>query len=61
MKLIPGFTARYGLDKLVYYESGENVFSAMEREKQTKGWLRSKKIKLIESMNPKWKDLSNDW
>jgi putative endonuclease len=61
MKLIPGFTARYNLDKLVYYEAGENVSSAIEREKQIKGWLRSKKIKLIESMNPEWKDLSNDW
>ena len=59
MKLFPGFTARYGLDKLVYFEAGENVNSAIEREKQIKGWLRSKKIKLIESVNPEWKDLSS--
>lgn len=61
MNFIPGFTARYNLDKLVYYEAGENVSSAIEREKQIKGWLRSKKIKLIESMNPEWKDLSSNW
>jgi putative endonuclease len=61
MKLFPGFTARYSLDRLVYYEAGENVLNAIEREKQIKGWLRSKKIKLIESVNPEWKDLSSDW
>ena len=61
MKLIPGFAARYGLDILVYYESGEDITSAIYREKQIKGWLRSKKIALIESINPEWKDLSNGW
>jgi putative endonuclease len=61
MKLIPGFAARHSLDRLVYYETGENITGAINREKQIKGWLRSKKIKLIESMNPEWKDLSSDW
>jgi putative endonuclease len=60
-KLIPGFTARYGLDILVYYEFGENMTSAIEREKQIKGWLGRKKIALIKSMNAEWNDLSKDW
>jgi len=61
MKLIPGFTSKYKLNALVYFESGEDVTSAIEREKQIKGWLRRKKIALIESMNPDWKDLSKEW
>jgi len=61
MKLVPGFTAKYNLNRLVYYEVGKDVISAMEREKHIKGWLRGKKIVLIESMNPEWKDLSEDW
>jgi len=61
MKLIPGFAVRYGLDRLVYYETGENINDAVNREKQIEGWLRSKKVELIESMNPDWKDLSNNW
>ena len=52
MKLIPGFTARYGLDRLVNFEAGEDIDGAITREKQIKGFLRSKKIALIESMNP---------
>jgi putative endonuclease len=60
MKLIPGFTTRYSLDRLVYYEVGENIFDVIKREKQIKDWLRRKKIELIESMNPEWKDLSSD-
>ena len=59
-KLVPGFTARYNVTRLVYFESGESVVSAIEREKQLKGWLRSKKVRLIESMNPSWRDLSSD-
>jgi putative endonuclease len=46
---------------LVYYEAYESVNEAIMREKQIKGWLRSKKIKLIESTNPSWNDLSIDW
>jgi putative endonuclease len=61
MKLVPGFSARYSLNKLVYYEEGENISNVIQREKQIKGWLRRKKIELIESMNPEWKDLSIDW
>jgi len=51
-KLVPGFTARYNIDRLVYYEATEDVNAAISREKQIKGWLRAKKIALIESMNP---------
>jgi len=57
-KFVEGFSKKYNLTKLVYYEISEDVRSAIAREKQIKGWLRSKKIKLIESMNPEWKDLS---
>jgi len=57
-KLVEGFTKKYSLTKLVYYEISEDVRSAIAREKQIKGWLRSKKIDLIESMNPEWRDLS---
>ena len=51
------FTARYRIRKLVYYESCSDVRSAIEREKQIKGWNRKRKNKLVESMNPNWKDL----
>lgn len=60
-KLVDGFTKKYRINKLVYYEATPNVLSAITREKQIKGWLRSKKIALIESMNPEWKDLSQEW
>ena len=55
------FTSKYKINKLVYYEAYESVNEAIMREKQIKGWLRSKKIKLIESTNPSWNDLSIDW
>ncbi len=55
------FTKRYNIDKLVYYEVTEYILNAIDREKQIKGWLRKKKIELIESMNPEWDDLSEDW
>ena len=51
------FTARYNLDKLVYFEEFDSIIIAREREKQLKAGSRAKKIKLIESMNPEWKDL----
>ena len=51
------FTSKYGVHKLVYFEQTNDVKSALEREKQLKGWRRSKKNALIESMNPEWKDL----
>ena len=60
-KLVKGFTGKYNIQYLVYYESTSNIYAALEREKQIKGWLRRKKIALIDSMNPKWKDLSEEW
>jgi putative endonuclease len=60
-KLIPGFASRYNLKNLVYFEETIDVNAAITREKQIKGWLRKKKIALIESMNPQWKDLTEDW
>ena len=59
--LVKGFTDKYNITKLVYYETTNDVRSAIEREKQIKGWLRKKKIDLIESTNPEWRDLSEDW
>jgi len=60
-KLIEGFTKRYNITRLVYYEETPDVTAAIAREKQSKGWLRKKKIALIESLNPGWKDLSDGW
>jgi putative endonuclease len=60
-KLVPGFTSKYNIQFLVYYEAGNDINAAIAREKQIKGWLRSKKIALIDSMNPQWKDLSEEW
>jgi putative endonuclease len=60
-KLLKGFTARYSLDRLVYFEETTDVQEAIAREKQLKGWLRSKKEALIESTNPRWQDLSISW
>jgi putative endonuclease len=61
MKIIEGFTKRYNLNQLVYFESTDDITVAIGREKQIKGWLRSKKVALINSMNPEWKDLSREW
>jgi len=60
-KATPGFTAKYGLDQLVYFEYYEDIRQAIAREKQIKGWTREKKVALIEKMNPEWKDLAADW
>ena len=60
-KIVPGFTQKYNITRLVYFEDTGELLSAREREKQIKGWLRAKKIALIESMNPEWRDLSEDW
>jgi putative endonuclease len=60
-KVIPGFTSRYNLTSLVYYECSFCPNAAIAREKEIKGWRRSKKIKLVESMNPRWEDLAKDW
>jgi len=56
-KAVPGFTARYNVDKLVYYEISQSMLSDIEREKQIKGGSRKKKTELINSINPQWKDL----
>ena len=60
-KLIPGFTSKYNVDRLVYFETTSDVHAALAREKQIKGWLRAKKIALIQSSNPRWEDLSVEW
>ena len=60
-KLLSGFTARYNIKHLVYYADFPDAESALDRERQIKGWLRAKKIALIESVNPEWKDLSERW
>ena len=60
-KLVPGFTSKYNIQYLVYYESTPSIHVALEREKQVKAWRREKKIALIHSMNPEWKDLSEEW
>ena len=60
-KLVPGFTSRYNLTRLVYYEEFIYPDAAISREKEIKGWRRSKKIHLIESMNPHWHDLAEKW
>jgi len=60
-KINIGFTARYNVNRLVYFEETENEITAKKREKQIKGWLREKKIKLIETTNPNWNDLSSPW
>ena len=57
-KLVEGFTERYNLTKLVYYEVTPDVESAIKREKQLKNWHRHWKINLITQFNPEWKDLS---
>jgi putative endonuclease len=57
-KLVPGFTSRYNRTRLLYFEAGDSAEGAITREKQIKGWLRSKKIALVKTVNPKWDDLS---
>ena len=60
-KLIPSFTSRYNLTRLVYHEMFVYPAEAIAREKEIKGWRRSKKIALIESINPHWHDLAAEW
>ena len=57
-KLVKGFTEKYNVNKLVYFDSTIDVKVVIEREKQIKGWTRRKKMDLVESINPQWKDLS---
>jgi len=60
-KLSDGFTKKYNINKLVYFDSTTYVKSAIAREKQIKGWIRKRKNELVETINPKWEDLSADW
>jgi len=60
-ELIPGFTKKYNVSKLVYFEYTTDVREAITREKQIKGWTRQKKNDLVESMNPQWMDLAEKW
>ena len=55
------FTRKYRITRLVYFEATDDVNAAIAREKQIKGWLRAKKIALIEAENPSWRDLSEGW
>jgi len=59
--LCPGFTSKYKLTRLVYFEATSDVHAAITREKQIKGWLRQRKLALVESLNPEWNDLSLAW
>jgi putative endonuclease len=59
--LIPGFTHQYRIHRLVYFESTSHIRAAIERERQIKSWRREKKLRLIESVNAGWLDLSADW
>ena len=60
-KLNPGFTKKYLVDSLVYYETFSTPLAAIKREKQIKSYRREKKVALIDSMNPDWVDLSEGW
>jgi len=60
-KLVPGFTSHYNLTRLVYYEEFVYPDAAIAREKEIKAWRRSKKVRLIESMNSRWDDLAATW
>ena len=59
--LVDGFTNKYNVEKLVYFEETTDVYAALEREKQLKKWRREKKNTLISQMNPQWIDLSTTW
>lgn len=57
VKLVKGFTQRYNVDRLVYYEAYSNIVKGIQREKQIKGWTRKRKDTLINTLNPRWEDL----
>src|SRR5216117_2420278 len=59
--LTPGFTSRYHITRLVYFEEYGDIRDAIAREKQLKGWVRSRKTRLIEQKNPTWEDLEDTW
>ncbi len=58
---IPGFTSRYKISRLVYFEEVDDAIGAIAREKQIKAWTRKKRIDLINGLNPRWHDLSDEW
>jgi len=60
-KILKGFTEKYNLNKLIYYEETDDISIAIHREKRLKHWNRSWKIALVEKENPNWEDLSKDW
>jgi len=60
-KVVPGFTSRYNIHRLVHFETFGDIRDAIQREKQIKGWLRAKKVALIAANNPAWRDLSEGW
>ncbi len=60
-KVFEGFTTRYNIDRLVYFEHFDDIRTAIDREKQLKRWSRAKKLWLIEQKNPTWLDLSEGW
>ena len=59
--LVEGFTRKYKINRLVYFEETNDILTAISHEKQIKGWRRSKKLELIKSVNSSWRDLSQDW
>jgi putative endonuclease len=61
MKMVPGFTEKYNVNKLVYFEETDDVRSAIAREKEIKKWRREKKNNLVVAVNPEWMDLSEGW
>jgi putative endonuclease len=60
-KLVKGFTEKHNITRLVHYEETNDIHAAIAREKQLKGWVRRRKVELIQSENPKWQDLSEGW
>ena len=60
-KVVPGFTKKYNINRLMYFEVFENIRDAIAREKQIKSWRREKKVALIQATNPMWRDLTEDW
>jgi len=61
MEVVPGFTRKYGIKRLVYYEQMESPATAIRREKQVKDYARAKKVALIDTLNPEWHDLAEHW
>jgi len=60
-RLVDGFTKKYNINRLLYFEMFADVHSAIAREKTIKGWVRKKKLELIRTVNPDWHDLSENW